>query len=229
MAYRNGPKIVTDGLVLCLDAAIGKSYPGNGIAWNDLSMSKISGTLTNGPTFSSLDRGYITFDGSNDWCRIPFNSAFNVGSNPYTVIVWNRKDDTNNSYSGLITADSSGDNTWKIFKDLNASYFRCKSGSSSYNFPNYTVNKWHFYCYTKSGSNLVTYFDGNLVASYSNAANPASFSNDLALGSYRLDNAINGNWLMPFSFGPIMFYNRAISPQEVQQNYNALKGRYGLT
>lgn len=228
MAYRNGPKIVTDGLVLCLDAASTKSYPGSGSTWYDLSGNNIHSTLINGPSFHLDYSGYIKFDGSNDWCRIPFNSAFNVGSNPYTVIVWNRKDNTNNSYSGLITADSSGDNTWKIFKDLNASYFRCRSGSSFYNFPNYTVNKWHFYCYTKSGSNLVTYFDGNLVASYSNAANPASFSNDLALGSYRLNDAINGNWFMPFSFGPIMFYNRAISSQEVQQNYKATKGRFGL-
>jgi hypothetical protein len=227
MTIYGGPDIITDGLALHLDAANSKSYPGSGNTWFDLSGNS-NATLINGPSFETSNAGYIKLDGSNDWCRIPFNSAFNVLSNPYTVLVWNRKDDTNNSYSGLITADSSGDQNWKIFKDINQALFKCRSGLSVYNFPNYTVNRWHCYCYTKSGSNIAIYFDGDLTGSHQNAANPASFSNDLALGSYRLNDAINGNWLMPLSFGPIMFYARDLSAQEIQQNYNALKGRFGL-
>ena len=67
MAYRNGPKIVTDGLVLCLDAAIGKSYPGSGTSWTDLSGNGNNGTLVNGPTFSSANGGSIVLDGVNDY------------------------------------------------------------------------------------------------------------------------------------------------------------------
>ena len=66
MPNNYGPRIVTDGLVLCLDAGNSKSYPGSGTAWNDLSRNGNNGTL-NGPTFNSADRGSIVFDGTNDY------------------------------------------------------------------------------------------------------------------------------------------------------------------
>ena len=66
MAYRNGPKIVTDGLVLCLDAAIGKSYPGSGTTWYDLSGNGNNGTIVNA-TFNSSNNGTIYLDGTDDY------------------------------------------------------------------------------------------------------------------------------------------------------------------
>ena len=71
MAYRNGPKIVTDGLVLCLDAAIGKSYPGSGTSWTDLSGNGNNGTLQNTPTFNSANGGSLIFDAANDVVSLP--------------------------------------------------------------------------------------------------------------------------------------------------------------
>ena len=62
MAYRNGPKIVTDGLVLCLDAAIGKSYPGSGNTWYDLSGNGNNCTLYNSPSFLNDNIGCLDFD-----------------------------------------------------------------------------------------------------------------------------------------------------------------------
>jgi hypothetical protein len=53
MAYNFSPKIITDGLVLYLDAANTRSYPGSGTVWTDLSRVGNNGTLTNGPTFNS--------------------------------------------------------------------------------------------------------------------------------------------------------------------------------
>ena len=63
VTYNN--RIVTDGLVLCLDAASKRSYPGTGTVWTDLKGGN-NGTLTNGPTFSSDNGGSIVFDASND-------------------------------------------------------------------------------------------------------------------------------------------------------------------
>jgi hypothetical protein len=57
MAYQNGPKIVADGLVLCLDAGNPKSYTGSGTTWTDLSRNGNNGTLTNGPVFNTGDKG----------------------------------------------------------------------------------------------------------------------------------------------------------------------------
>ena len=65
MALHHSPRVVTDGLVLCLDAASRESYPGSGTVWTDLAGSN-NGTLTNGPTFNSANGGSIVFDWSND-------------------------------------------------------------------------------------------------------------------------------------------------------------------
>jgi len=70
MATNYNPKITTDGLVLCLDAANPKSYPGSGTAWFDISGNSRNGTLTNSPTFSSSNQGYFSFDGTDDFVSI---------------------------------------------------------------------------------------------------------------------------------------------------------------
>jgi len=62
-----GPNIVTSGLVLQLDAANTKSYPGSGTTWTDLSGNGNNGTLTNSPTFSSANGGIFTFNGTNQF------------------------------------------------------------------------------------------------------------------------------------------------------------------
>ena len=66
MGISRGKSIVTDGLILYLDAANKKSYPGSGTVWSDLSGNANTGTLTNGPTFDSSNNGSINFDGTDD-------------------------------------------------------------------------------------------------------------------------------------------------------------------
>jgi hypothetical protein len=226
MSLSHSPSIITQNLVLCLDAANPKSYPGSGTTWTDLSGNGNNGTLVNGVGYNSSNLGSLSFDGANDYATISFNSVFNVTSNPFTVIVWNKKNTSTNGFNGLITADTTSDNTWKIFKDNGQTYYKSRSGNTILDFPNYVIGQWHMYTFTKSGSTLTNYFDGNLVSSNSSATNPSSFSNNLALGSYRLNDAQNGLYLMDQNFSAISFYNRALSAQEIQQNYNALKSRY---
>ena len=87
MAFRYSPKIVTDGLVLALDAANHKSYPGSGTAINDLTANNTNGTLTNGPTFNSGNAGSIEFDATNDFILLPGASSLSV--NYHTISSWN--------------------------------------------------------------------------------------------------------------------------------------------
>ncbi len=75
-----GPKIVDEGLVLCLDAANKLSYPGTGTTWTDLAGSN-NGTLTNGPTFDDEKGGSIVFDGSNDYANLGNASSLFPGPN----------------------------------------------------------------------------------------------------------------------------------------------------
>ena len=90
MATDYNPSIVTDGLVLCLDAANTKSYPGSGTTWTDISGKGYDGTLTNGPTFSSDNLGCIVFDGSNDRVDGVHNSELNL-TQDLTVECWFRR------------------------------------------------------------------------------------------------------------------------------------------
>ncbi len=69
-------KIVTDGLVLALDAADRNSYPGSGTTWTDLSINKSNSTLTNSPIFNSSNGGSIVFDGVDDYTITTAGQAF---------------------------------------------------------------------------------------------------------------------------------------------------------
>ena len=71
MGLSHSPRIVTDGLVFCVDAANKRSYPGAGTAWTDLTANKNNVTLVNGVTFDSNNAGGIAFDGTND--RVTIN------------------------------------------------------------------------------------------------------------------------------------------------------------
>ena len=82
MSNYYGPRIVTDGLIACLDAANTKSYPGSGTVWTDISGNGRNGPLINGPTFNSSNRGSIQFDGTNDY--INFGNTLGVEGNPFT-------------------------------------------------------------------------------------------------------------------------------------------------
>jgi hypothetical protein len=70
MGFYRGANVVTSGLVLALDAANTKSYPGSGTTWSDLSGNGNTGTLTNGPTFNSANGGSIAFDGIDDYTNL---------------------------------------------------------------------------------------------------------------------------------------------------------------
>jgi hypothetical protein len=188
----------------------------------------------NGTSYDSS--GAITLDGTNDYVRIPFNNIFNVTSNPFTVIVWAKRNDSSTGYNGLISADSSGDNTWKIFKDTGEAYYKARVGNTVVNIlpsaGGYTVGTWHQYAFSRSGSSgsatILTYQDGLQVNSYTGSiTDPVSFSNDLVLGSYRLNDAVSGLYLMNQSFGPIYIYREALSAQNILDNFNAFKGRFG--
>ena len=86
MAFSYSPKIVTNGLVLCLDAANRRSYPGAGTAWTDLSGNNNHATLINGPIFNNINTGNIIFDGTNDTSS--FGNVLNLRTNNFTLIQW---------------------------------------------------------------------------------------------------------------------------------------------
>ena len=98
MALNHGPKLVTDGLVLWMDAADRTSYPGSGTTWTDLTRNGYNGTLTNGPTFSSANGGAIVLDGTDDYVQNSFSLDPNLGGFTYEAVLTSAT--ANTSYPG---------------------------------------------------------------------------------------------------------------------------------
>ena len=219
--------IVTRGLAFNLNPTTLNGYPASGTTLYD-TQNNIQPYMVNGPTVSSQG---IVLDGTNDYVRIPFNNIFNVTSGDFSVMAWQKTIQSGILFTGIITSDSTGDTNWKIHKDNGKNCFSARTGnteSSITDFPNYTLNQFHCYAFTKSGSTAVTYLDGALGNTNNSSANPSSFSNDLALGSYRLGDATSSTWMANMVIGQILFYNRALTAQEVAQNFNATRSTYGV-
>jgi hypothetical protein len=214
--------IVTDGLVLWLEAGDG-SYPGSGTTWYDLSGNGYDATLVGGPTVTS--RG-VELNGSTQYITLAHGGNLAFSSGDFTISVWcNYNGGT--SYGGIITNDYSSDNAWKIFKDGSQAYFRARSGSTVVNFPAYTLNTFHCYTYTRTGSLLQVYFDGVASSSTGSPASPTS-NNNIAFGSYRYTDALNLLYLNNQTIGTTTLYNRALSAGEVAQNFRVQRERFGV-
>ena len=235
MAFSYSPKVVVDGLVLYLDAANPYSYTSGSLNWNDLSRSQTSGSLINGPTFSSANNGSIVFDGTNDYVNCGTNSLITQASNTqFTINIWVKKSASNKDMS-IGTYNDSILTGWFLQWFTNDTiYFGISPGSTKYNS---TVLNWQNQWY-----NLVGVFDGSLITDQnkgkiyvnsilSNVSNtngmvtsiPANTLNLTVGGLTNYTSYSSGN------ISSVQIYNRALSAQEVLQNYNATKGRFGLT
>ena len=222
--------IVTNGLVLALNAADKNSYPGSGTTWTDMSGNGNNGTLTNSPTFSSANGGSIVFDGVDDYVSIPNTvsirppntSSWNFWVYPtslsgYRCIFGNFG--TTQAYIAfhlsistinlrIEAADNNGypgtggwvDSTTNITVPLN-----------TYTNVSITYNGSNFSCYKNgSFSDSVAYIGG--LGTNTQAFNIGAFW----AGSW------NGN------IASAQIYNKVLSASEIAQNYNAQKSRFGL-
>jgi len=230
MALAHSPKIITDGLVLALDAGNTKSYPGSGTTWTDLSGNGNNGTLTNGPTYSSDDSGSIVFDGVNDYVNL---GDLDLPA-PFTLSIWFKGNTTQSKpYCGLLNKSSSGSfGAWGLYGDVNSSYVRfgfvntsnSQTEISNTNFNDIKANTWVNYVGTYDFSNLRLYRNGIEIASAVETTTPTS-TNDTASIGYRV--ALSGNTYAGL-VSSVKIYNRALTASEIQQNFNALRGRFSI-
>lgn len=218
MAVYRGPDIVTDGLVLHLDAANSKSYPGSGNTWYDLSMNN-HGTIS-GATYSSDNNGLFSFDG-NDKITSTNNSSLQITFG--TIGAWFKATSTNTGVHGIIAKQ----NAWGLFVWGNV--LRTYSwGTPAVRSTTKVVgdNKWHYAVMTfeetvgNPANNAIIYLDGIsvLITTIKHSAHNVT----LQIGE------ANANQFFRGSIAQASVYNRVLSSTEVSKNYNALKGRFGL-
>ena len=212
--------IVTDGLILNVDAGFTPSYPKNGTTWYDLSGNGNNGTLTNGPTFSNNNGGTIVFDGTDDYIRLGTDISL---TGEFTMTCFFKKD-TNSQRSFLGRESGAGSGTKIIFLSDNNIFFRMTESGTQTNFSiGYETSmngNWHFVSAVRTSTNLCkASLDGNSFIDGGVRDGTFTFN---SVGK----NASGQYWDGEMS--EIKIYNRALSADEVLQNYNAQKGRFGL-
>jgi len=226
MGLAHSPRIVTDGLVLCLDAANSKSYPGSGTAWFDLSGRGNNGTLQNSPTYSIDNLGNFSFDGIDDRVLINCNNSTIRAYNSTTQFIIKLP-----VYSGgqrCILSYRTDGGAMYIGKSGNGifCYYNQLSPSPAYTVGNITNNSIVIVNITCDASNnlLSTYINGNLIGSISRTGWSSAYHTNLYLGW----DPGGTNEYMLGNFYYFSHYNRVISSNEIQQNFNSLRGRYGI-
>jgi hypothetical protein len=222
-------KIATGSMLVNLDAAQLRSYPGSGTTWTDLSGNDANGTLTNGPTFNSGNGGYISFDGSND--RIDITKNLNNFTGGITLEAWVYATTTTDFGRIIELGNGVRTNNIAMFR-LNSSnflgvFFQYPDGVNAtldIGVNNvYTLNTWHHFVFTANGTNWRLYKNGSQVAITTQSYLPTNTTravNTIAStsGSYR--EYFGGR--IPI----VRVYGRALSATEVGQNYDATKLRF---
>lgn len=227
MSLKHGTSIVRNGLVLHLDAANTKSYPGTGSSWNDLSGNNNNATLVNGPTYKTDDSKYFTFDGVNDHATIPNSSSLSSFTNKLTISIWfKRKPGTIQRLVNKFDAAESA--TFKVtIGSGERLFFEINDGTTRYIlgnlFPAYSGD-WENFVFTYDGSNRYIYQNTNLIASDSFSNTMYNNSHPVTIGATILSDVLYTN----VDICGCMIYNRALGITEIKQNFEATRGRYGI-
>ena len=238
MAVGYNPSIITDGLTYFVDPANTRSYSGSGLTLNGL-IGGIGGTLVNGVGFTSANNGNSVFDGTNDFINIPDSNLLAFGFNPFSIDFWlystysypgsgvvyrtilSSYDNYNGVYNtyfylGLFNNSGYGLTNTVGFLDSSGNYFNVNFGV------NIITNQWTHVVFTRSGNNLICYKNGSFFASESRANNFSGTRNARIGGGVDQINTFQG------SISSMRIYNRALSAQEILQNFNATRYRYGI-
>ena len=237
MSFSNGPVVTTNGLVLSLDAGDRNSYVSGSTTWFDLAGTN-NGTLTNGPTFNTGSGGSIVFDGVNDYVKSTSVNGTGI-MNPtlygevISVNIWVQSTSTRTSQYVITTGAYTGTVTGFAFiiNDVDFSgndFIGIRTSTKGYNYSSnfISINEWVNVCFATDGTNMYVYKNGSLIGTVLGGSVGSGESNNAGLQISGPNNT-SGFYLVG-NLSSTLIYNRALSAQEVQQNYNALKGRFGL-
>jgi hypothetical protein len=224
MATNYNPNIITSGLVVCLDPGNARSYAGSGTAWSDLSGNGLSATIGNSPTFSSTNGGILTYSGANVGATATTSSSlFNVGTGDFTVECWARV----SSFAPYSLPFSLDDNlngagiTYYLAASPN-NFRTWVANTANNSVSQISTNTWYHLVISRLSGTVSKYINGVLDSTH-------VASGSLSTGqSVKIAWRYDGSYNFTGSIGKVSFYNLALTATQVLQNFNAMRGRFGL-
>ena len=232
MGLAHSPRIVTDNLVLALDAANTKSYPGSGTTWTDLSGKGNNGTLTNGPTFDSGNGGAFVFDGTDDYVtagnKLPDADELFAGTgNAWSTSSWFNVD-VISSAGKIVTGRGGGLGTAAVYavwvEEANLRV-RLRGGTITNISTSIAANTWYNVAVTWNGTTANGYLNGQFLTTLA-VGTASDQTNNFTIGATNIGGV--QNYEMDGKISQTLVYNRALTAAEIKQNFNALRGRYGI-
>ena len=227
MGAYGGPDIITDGLMFAVDAGSTRSYPGTGTTVDSL-VGSLTGTLTNGVGFSSVNSGTFVFDGTDDHIDTP---GYDLGAGELTISCWIYKsENAEASGEGIISKSSANKREFHLrIEDspLNTiQLWKSDTGAGAGNVFDTNIpivlNEWQHIGVTMNTTNVEFYLNGENVKSYS--GNYTLFYSDapIRIGGW----SEGGGYYFNGKISKVNVYNTALTAAEVLQNYNAQKNRF---
>jgi hypothetical protein len=233
MGSHYNPRIVTNGLVLHLDAANPKSYPRTGTTWSDLTDRGNVGTLQNGASFNANNAGSIEFDGINDYVSA---SAVNVSD--ISLEVWvNWSSFSTDVFRHAVVSNAEEDTSGYMLHEATiipynrVIFFATVSDGTRNSVTSlslFSADIWYHIIATYDGTNPTALyvngrFDNSASVSKGGNIEPTTTAPFLISSTYTNEsNLINGK------VATVRVYNRVLSIDEIRQNFNATRGRFGV-
>ena len=215
MGVKSGPRIVKEGLVFDIDAAVLNSYSGSGLTANGL-VAGLGVTLVNGVGFGSTNNGYFIFDGSNDYLNAGNDTNIQISSG--TISAWTRSSSPGGGFRGIVA------------KQFAYGMFYTDSVLVAYDWQAAATRTTGLNIADGTWKNVVLTFSGGTGNVYLNGTSVLNTTYNISNNSYNLfiGAEANANQYAACNIAQALVYNRALTAQEVLQNYNATKRRYGL-
>jgi hypothetical protein len=212
--YADLTPIITDGLIMNVDAGNPLSYPGSGLIWADISGNNNNATLTNGPTYVSAgSSSYISFDGTNDYAQI--NNVVLSGSQDFTISAWVRYVNSNGTIFGNYAAGN-----LQVFYGPTYIGLWLNNNSAYANASNYLSGDNQLVVQRSGGSKLLVWLNGVLIDTGTSSDTIGTTSN-FRIGANHVGGELQGG-----RFYNLQVYNRALTPSEIFHNFTSTKGRF---
>jgi hypothetical protein len=226
MALNHSPKIITDGLVFCYDAANPKSYPGTGTSVTNI-IGMTEGEVISA-TYSSNENGYFAF-ATDDLIRFPEDSRLN--SQTITVEVWAKTNAL--SQNGFWFEKGSVNSQYSLFQEGVSIRWRANFGAGLVNMVSPTTatyintTDWFHIVATFVTGDQRVYINGIQAGTGTSAGTIATNANGMSIGAYGGYSGSRGYYYNG-NISSVRVYDRVLTISEVKQNFEALRGRYGI-